>query len=76
MIEMLQGRESSVSRLSARQLNSEQCETRLSTLRNQRSNWRDGTSDYMASQRDLHIKIIQEGRWFIMIKQNSSFTKY
>ncbi|CAH1784103.1 unnamed protein product [Owenia fusiformis] len=61
LINMLQGRDSTNVKAAARQLNKEQRENKLRFLRNQRNIWREGTPEYMATQRNNHMRTLQEG---------------
>lgn len=50
-----------MARNAARQLQAGQQANKMTSLRNQRTSWRDSTAEYRKTQRQVHIRLLQEG---------------
>lgn len=71
MIDLLQGKSSSHAKASARQMDKDERDKRLTVLRQQRDSWKESSAEYRASQHALHIRVLQEGNLFHFYFTNS-----
>ena len=61
LIDFLHGADFNVLKHNMQKMSDEQRNRHVITLRNQRNKWREYSAGYRASQKALHVKVLQEG---------------